>query len=113
MDVSAGSRFRSRSDFLRVLRQLGANPGVSYCRFDAEAREIRDIQHVYLRCRYDQWVQAFGEPEGVSPAFNSTVGATVHTWQHQCVDGPVTCIGHLFEAPSGVRWVIVARVGFS
>jgi len=113
MDVPIGLRCRRRSDFLRMLRQLGANPGVSYCRFDAETREIRDIQHVYLRCRYDQWVQAFGEPEVVSPGLDSAVGATVRTWQHQCVDGPVTCIGHLFEHPSGVRWVIVARVCFS
>jgi len=113
MDVLVGLQCRSRSDFLRMLRQLGANPGVSYCRFDTETREIRDIQHVCLRCHYDQWVEAFGEPEVVSPAFDSTVGATVHIWQHQCVDGPVTCIGHLFEHPSGVRWVIVARMCFS
>ena len=75
MDVPIGLRCRSRSDFLRMLRQLGANPGVSYSRFDAETREIRDIQHVYLRCRYDQWLQAFGEPEAVSPGFDSAVGA--------------------------------------
>ena len=46
MDVPADSRCRSRSDFLWVLRQLGANPGVNYCGFDTETREIRDIQHV-------------------------------------------------------------------
>lgn len=110
---SPGLRSRSRSDFLRTLRQLGANPGVGYCQFDAETRGIRDTRHVYLRCRYHQWVQAFGELEAVSPEFDSAARATVHTWQHQCVDGLVTCIGHLFEHPAGVRWVIVARVYFS
>jgi len=113
MDVPVGLRFRTRSDFLRMLRQWGADPGVSYCRFDAETREIRDIQHICLRCRYDRWVEAFGEPEAVSPEFDSAVGAAIRTWQHQCVDGPVTCIGHLFEHPAGVRWVVVARVCFS
>ena len=67
MDVPVGLVNHRRSDFLRMMRQLGADPGVSYCRFDAAAGEIRDIQHVYLRCRYEEWVKAFGEPEAVSP----------------------------------------------
>jgi hypothetical protein len=113
MEIPVGLRSHTRGEFLRMLRQRGAKPGVNYCRFDAQTREIRDIQHVYLCCRYDQWLQAFGEPEAVSPGFDSAVGATVHTWRQPCVDGPVTCVGHLFEHPAGVRWVIVVRVCFT
>jgi hypothetical protein len=108
--VPAGARHGSRRDFLQMLRQLGADRGVSYCQFDGQAREIRDVQRVYLRCRYDQWVEAFGEPETVSPGFDAAAGTIIRTWQHRCVDGPVTCVGHLFEQPTGVRWVIVVRV---
>jgi hypothetical protein len=113
MDVQVGLRCRGRSDFPRMLRQLGAISGVNYCQFDAETGEILDIQHVYLRCHYEQWTQAFGEPEMVSPRLDVTVGAIVRTWQHHYVDGSVTCIGYMFEHPTGVRWVIVVRVCFS
>ena len=113
VDVPISVPSRTRIDFLRMLREMGAKTGGSYCRFDAETLEIRDIQHVYLRCRYDQWFHAFGEPEAVSPGFDAAVGAAVHTWRHQCVDGPVTCIGHMYQQPFGVRWVIVVRVCLS
>jgi hypothetical protein len=113
MNVPVGVPSCTRIDFLRMLRDMGAKTGSSYCRFDAETSEIRDIQHVYLRCRYDQWVQVFGEPEAVSPRFDAAAGEAVHTWRHQCVDGLVTCIGHLFEQPFDVRWVIVVRMYLS
>ena len=110
MDVPVGCR--SRSDFLRTLRQQGSLLQGGYCRFDAAMQQIRDVQHVYLRCRYQQWVEAFGEPEAVSSGSDSAMGTAVHIWQHPCVDGPVTCIGHFFEHPSGVRWVLLIRVCF-
>ncbi len=113
MDVPVGFRRRRQSDFLRMLRQLGANPGAGPGRFDAEVLGICDIQHVFFHCRYDQWLQTFGEPEAVSPGFGGTADALIRTWQHQCVDGPVTCIGYLCAHPSGVRWVVVIRVCFS
>ena len=113
MDVPTGLQSRTRRDFLRLLGQLGASAGVSYCQFDAETRKIRDIQHIYLRCHYDRWLEAFGEPATVFPGLDWTAAATVRTWQQPCVDGPVLCIGYWFEQPVGVRWVIVVRVCFS
>jgi hypothetical protein len=112
MDVPVALPCRSRSDFLRTLGQLGARPGAGHCRCGAEGRKTRDIHHVYLRCRYDQWVEAFGEPEMIFPKFDAAVRTAIHSWQHPCVDGPVTCIGHMLEDPSGIREVIVVRVSF-
>jgi hypothetical protein len=113
MDVPITLQCRSRSDFLSALRQLGAAPGVNYSQFDSETGKICDIKHIYLRCRHDLWVRTFGEPEAVCPGLDSAAGETVRIWQHQCVDGPVTCIGHLFEHPAGIRWVVIVRVCFS
>jgi hypothetical protein len=112
-DISIGACRMSQGEFLRTLRRLGAKPKVRYCQFDAESRRIQEIQHVYLRCRLDQWARVFGEPEAVSPGYDSTNGTAVRTWRQRCVEGPVMCIGHLYEHPSGVRWVIVTRVCFA
>jgi hypothetical protein len=112
MDAPVGSLRLRRSDFLQMLHRLGAGSELNRRQLDSETWEMEGIQHVYLHCRYDQWLQAFGEPDMVSSGFASAIGTTVHAWRHRCVDGPVMCIGHLPEPPSEVGWVIVFRICF-
>ena len=36
--------------------------------------------------------------------------APAKAWCYQCTDGPVTCVGHLFERCPGQQWMIVKKV---
>ena len=35
------------------------------------------------------------------------------TWEHECCDGKISCVGHLFDRVQGGPWVIVARACLS
>ena len=111
--IPAALQKGSRNDFLQLLRSQGAQLSLSYYRYDGEAGEVRQMQHVFLRCRREDWIKSFGEINAAPLGRDPKSGSLVYAWQHECLDGPVTCIGYFFEHPTGVSWVVVVRVCFS
>jgi hypothetical protein len=98
---------RSRANFLRALDLLGPDRGLDNWQPDS----YQSVP-VYVGCPYETWVKVFGEPESVTEHREALTRLAVHVWKHHCKDGPVTCVGHIFENSSGSRWVIVFRIGF-
>lgn len=106
--VEAVNSSRSRSDFLRALNHLGATPSTSRLLSEAINRQTLPV---LVRCSYRSWTALLGEPQDVKEHRSPTMSRPIHIWQHDCIDGPVTCIGHLIRRSSGVRQVVVVRVG--
>jgi len=111
--ISTAVQKGSRGEFLHTLRAQGAQLSLNYYRYDGEAGGVRHLQHIFLRCRREDWVQAFGEIAATPLGRDPKSGSLVYTWQQECIDGPVTCIGYLYEHPEGMAWVVVVRVCFS
>ena len=97
----------SREDFFQALGLLGAEPSI-------RRLAIRDGRHlagrVHVSCSRETWNKVFGPP--VCPEDYQSPGSNepLHLWKHFCSDGPVTCIGHLFEQSPGMRWVVLMKV---
>jgi hypothetical protein len=66
---------------------------------------------VFFSRPYAVWEHAFGPIEGISNHCSSTSrGLSVQVWKQPCSDGPVICVGHVFERPSGVKWIVLVRL---
>ncbi len=100
----------SRGDFMEALQLLETRRGE---RQQHWADTARIMVPVHVSCPYERWVAFVGEPESVEQYKTSSAHVAVAVWKHRCADGPVTCIGHLFEQSSGERWVTVVRVGLA
>lgn len=106
----SGSAIRGlcRHDFLKALRLLGTRRNDRRLRCADGARLMLPV---HVSCSYQQWVATIGEPEDVKEFQTPSMHMAVAVWKQSCADGPVTCIGHLFQRPDGERWVTVVRVG--
>jgi hypothetical protein len=94
----------TRADFLQALRRLDS--ARTQC-----PDHFRLMRPVYVNCSYDAWTAAMGEPEEVRQYRVGSMHGAIGVWKHHCADGPVTCIGHVFERSGARPWVIVMRVG--
>ena len=97
----------SRDDFMQALRQLGAEPKIEHLQ---STRKACRMMRIHVSCSHAEWLKVFGEPECVEEIAIPSTTCALHLWKHFCSDGPVTCIGHLFERSPGVRQVVVMRV---
>jgi hypothetical protein len=97
----------SRRDFLQALQLLDS--GLSVRQIQAK-RSLFDVMPVHLSCPHETWAQVFGEMQCANAQESAADNPGVQVWEHHCTDGPVTCIGHLFERSPGVGWVVVVRV---
>jgi len=109
---STGQHLRlSRSGFLKKLTQLRARfIQRTGCR-DCGDREVRQTRIVFFSRPYAVWERAFGPIESISNRCSSTSGElSVQVWEQPCSDGPVICVGHVFECSSGVKWILLVRL---
>ncbi len=97
----------SRRDFLQALQLLDS--GLSVRQIQAK-RTLFDVMPVHLSCPHETWAEVFGEMQGDDAQESAADNPGVQVWEHHCTDGPVTCIGYLFERSPGVGWVVVVRV---
>lgn len=97
-----------RHDFLEALQLLGTRRSDRRLRCTENARLMLPV---HVSCSYERWVAAVGEPEEVREYKTPSMHTPITVWRQFCADGPVTCIGHLFQRPDGERWVAVVRVG--
>jgi hypothetical protein len=97
----------SRRDFLQALQLLDS--GLSVRQIQAK-RSLFEVMPVHLSCPHETWAEVFGEMRGGDAQESAADNPGVQSWEHHCTDGPVTCIGHLFERSPGVAWVVVVRV---
>lgn len=104
----SGALLLSRADFMDALRRLGTRRNERRLRCADGARLMIPV---HVSCAYERWAALVGPPESVHEYQTAALQMPVVVWKQQCVDGPVTCIGHLFERSSGERWVTVVRVG--
>ena len=100
----------TRKQFLHTLEQLGGKPGVSYCHSAGNPREIDEVHTGFLSCSFGTWLRHFREPESITEHHEFDVRQPLQCWEHQCADGPVKCVGRLFDRWPDGPWVIVLRV---
>lgn len=98
---------RSREDFFHALRLLGAEPSIRQLGIN-DSQHL--VGHVHVSCSQETWNKVFGPPVDAEDYQDPQSNQPLHLWKHFCSDGPVTCIGHLFQQTSGVRWVVLMRV---
>jgi hypothetical protein len=97
-------------DFIQALRMLGAGlPNASMLCEHGDPGS-REIQRIFLSCPLRTWTRVFGEPESVIDHCEDVANMPLQTWEHECRDGTILCIGHLFERVPAEPWVILARV---
>jgi hypothetical protein len=92
----------SKLDFLRALEILGTrvpwmDTGIA-------------VHAVWLHCPRYTWEQVFGRLERLTDRRRSADWLPLHTWEHRCTDGSVTCIGHVLEGPFGEAWITLVRI---
>ena len=119
MTTSAGSRcvasvdgkeLQTRKQFLHTLEQLGGKPGVSYCRSTGDTCAIDEVHAGFLSCSRNTWVSHFGEPENINEHHEFEVRQPLQCWEQQCTEGPVKCVGRMFDRWPDGPWVIVKNV---
>jgi hypothetical protein len=110
--LSTGQRLRfSRSGLLKKLTKLRARFIQTAGCPDCGDRETHQARIVFFSRPYAVWERAFGPIEVISNHCSSTSGGlSVQVWKQPCSDGPVICVGHVFEHPSGVKWVLLVRL---
>ncbi len=98
----------SRADFLQALQILGArSPRYRLGSRDPIPRTIP----IQISCPYQTWLKVFGRPRQIEKYSHAPNSVAIHTWKHDCKDGPITCIGQFSERFPGLRWVVVMRLG--
>ena len=100
----------SRDGFLQALRLIGATGGVTYCHTLVGQPGTEEVHSGFLSCPRKVWVQAFGELENVVHREDPGTRSPPDAWCYECTDGPVTCVGHLFERCPDQEWMIVKKV---
>jgi hypothetical protein len=99
---------KSRRDFIRALRILGAKS--SRFRLGSDDPLPRTVP-LHISCPYRTWLKVFGRPRRLENHGKPSGRIAIHLWRHECEDGPITCIGQVSERLPGLRWVVVMRVG--
>jgi hypothetical protein len=99
---------KGRRDFVEALQVLGAKSKLY--RLGAGDALPRTIA-LHISCPYRTWVRVFGKPRQLEKYGKTPGKIAIHLWQHECEDGPVTCIGQVSERLPGLRWVVLMRVG--
>jgi hypothetical protein len=97
----------SRRDFLQALQLLDSGSSVGQVQIK---RSRFEVLPVHLSCSHETWARVFGEMQDVDAPQSPADHPSVQIWEHQCTDGPVTCIGHVFERSPGLGWVVLVRV---
>ncbi len=92
---------------MQALRLLGAKLGF---RRQINALSALLTAPVHVSCSRETWTTVFGEPDCIEAIGDSMAKDSLYLWKHFCTDGPITCIGHLFERWPGESWVVVVRV---
>jgi hypothetical protein len=92
-----------RNDFLQALHLLGAGRT-----FDKLRSHL--TMPVHLACSLTTWTEVFGEPACLEEIRALSSRQLLHRWRHTCSDGPITCVGHLFEQSPGVQRVVLTRI---
>lgn len=100
----------SIADFIQLLRDIGARPAALYTHHDPDHPGSEEIQTLFASCSRETWERGFGRPENIVDHHALGTNMPVQTWDQQCSDGRVKCIGHLFQRFSGDSWVILARI---
>lgn len=95
----------SRGDFIQALQLLGTNPEVR--RLLASRTPCLTVP-VHLSCSRANWTEVFGEPGRIEEG--GAAKDSLYLWKHSCTDGPITCLGYLFEQRPGEGWVVVVRI---
>ncbi len=105
---------RSQGDFLKAIKSLGYGPDVNHAPLvaDASLKARPRVHHrAYVSCPLETWTEVFGNPKGIEEYGGRPKSRLpLNVWQHSCADGPIMCIGHLFERSPGVPWVVTFRV---
>ncbi|HUT90790.1 MAG TPA: hypothetical protein VMY37_14900 [Thermoguttaceae bacterium] len=114
LDASSANNERvseedSRNDFFRALKIVEAESSVRHLR---AVNNVLSILPVHVLCPYETWVNVFGEPESVVEYHAPSARLAVKVWKHACLDGPVTCVGHICERFPGAWWVVLVRTTF-
>jgi hypothetical protein len=59
------------------------------------------------------WVALFGEPQRVSMHFDLPHTKWESSWEQQLPNGPLQCVGCIFERSPGIQWIIVKQLKIS
>lgn len=98
----------SRADFLQAMELLGADRKL---RNSLLNEKTRLTARVHISCKQQTWCEIFGEPQSVEQYQFESTRPPVHIWKYTCKDGPIACVGHLFERSPGETWIVIVRVG--
>jgi hypothetical protein len=100
----------SQHDFIQALHAL---QGADGCDSLLAKHPSGNLIPVHISCPHGTWVDLFGDLHSVTEHHTVSARLPVHVWQHHCDDGPVTCIGHLFERSPNHQWVVLMRISLA
>ena len=115
LKTASGTFAKTRNDFVRRLRRLGAVKGARYCRPADAGGTIEEVLTVFLSCSRRNWVECLGEPQSLARSRDTVAcpgcpGFCCCTWQQPCSDGLVLCDGSLCERQRGRPWIVLRRL---
>jgi hypothetical protein len=97
------------AEFFAALRRLGARSGLPRTDNSSTRRERQNCR-VFVSCPQDLWIETFGKPRNITQHYDLAMHLSFQAWHQTSADGPLTCVGHLFERSPGVPWVTVSRI---
>ena len=103
----------TKADFIQALRILGARVRKAFFLYQHGSAECHEIRVAVLSCRRRTWTMVFGTPANIMDRRDAMTNMPLQTWEHQCRDGKITCVGHLFDRVPDGPWVILARACLS
>jgi hypothetical protein len=95
----------TREEFLRSIKMLGA-------RIESKDQVLlaRDPWHVFLRCPATDWIRVFGPVKTLPAQYGPGGCLSFETWEYQCTDGSILCVGCQYQRFGKVDWVIVRAI---
>jgi hypothetical protein len=103
---------QSHDEFIRRLRQLGASVGTVSCVLRPRISSVQVVRPVFASCSLQTWTRTFGAPEGITDEQDVLGPSAYQVWEQRCGEGPVTCMGQVFNRGTGPAWVIVREIRF-
>ncbi len=103
----------TKADFIQALQVLGARVLNAFFLYEHGRAGSHEIRVAFLSCRLRTWRMVFGKPGNILDHRDAATNIPLQTWEHECRDGKITCVGHLFERVPGGPWVILARLCLS
>lgn len=101
----------SRAEFVERLETLGAKMAPQNAAAGGSGPAWMRVVH--FSRPYDVWKRSFGELRPVQQGSSTAPKAqAIQTWEYSCSDGPVLCIGQLYERSPGLPWVNMIRLCF-